>query len=98
MSVVALTLLLGAMPVTLTACRKSSRPAARTAFIAQLQQEGGLTIDVAQCIVDRFFAERSDEELKAFFDRAELTAAERDEFARLGQLCVPSSSDQPSAG
>lgn len=82
----------------LSGCRRSSRPAARTAFIAQLQQEGGLTFEVAQCIVDRFFAERSDQELKEFFDRTELSSAERDEFARLGQLCVPSTSDQPSAG
>ena len=94
-AVAGLLVVLALLPVT-AGCRSSSRPRARTAFIEQLQQEGGLTRDVAQCIVDAFFAERSDQERKAFFDRKELTAAESEEFGRLAQQCAPSSSDQPS--
>jgi hypothetical protein len=93
-----LVVLLALLLPVLGGCRKSSRPDARAAFVEQLQQEGGLTPDVAECIVDAFFAERTDQELKEFFERKELTAAERDEFARLGRECVPASSDEPSAG
>jgi hypothetical protein len=39
--------------------------------------------------VDRFFAERTTEELKAFFEREGLTDAERAEFQRLGEECAP---------
>lgn len=38
-------------------------------------------------LVGPFFAERTDDELKAFIARPELTDAERAEFARLGESC-----------
>jgi hypothetical protein len=79
-------------------CRKSSRPDARTAFIGQLQQEGGLAPDVAECIVDRFFAERTDQELKEFFEREELTVAEAEEFGRLAEACAPTTTDSGVTG
>lgn len=85
------------LPV-LGGCRKSSRPDARTAFVAQLQQEGGLASDVAECIVDRFFADRTDQELKEFFERTELTQAEAEEFGRLAQACAPATTDSGTAG
>lgn len=82
----------------LAACRKSSRPEARTAFITQLQQDGGLTRDAAECIVERFFADRTDQELKEFFERTELTPAEAEEFGRLAQQCAPATTDSDAAG
>lgn len=87
-----------AVTLVLVACSHSSRGPALEAFIAQLQQEGGLPLEAAACVAERFFDERTDEELKAFFERTELTAAERDEFARLGRECVPATSDEASAG
>lgn len=95
--VLTVVLLASLLPV-LGGCRKSSRPDARTAFIAQLQQEGGLTLEAAECIVDLFFAERSDQELKEFFERTDLTQAEAEEFGRLAQECAPATTDSGSAG
>lgn len=85
------------LPV-LGGCRKSSRPDARAAFVAQLQQEGGLASDVAECIVDRFFADRTDQELKEFFERTELTPAEAEEFGRLAEACAPATTEGGTAG
>lgn len=90
--------LLALMLPVLGGCRKSSRPDARTAFVSQLQQEGGLTADVAGCIVDRFFADRTDQQLKEFFERDELTIAEAEEFGRLAEVCAPATTDSGLSG
>ncbi len=55
-------------------------------LVAQLV-DGGLPDAVAECVVESFFDTRSDTELKAFFEREELTDDEREEFARLGEIC-----------
>jgi hypothetical protein len=47
----------------------------------------GLDATVAQCVVDGFFAELSDDEAKAFHARDELTPAEATRFAELGEAC-----------
>lgn len=65
-----------------------TRDRARGDLVDQLV-EGGLEDELAECVVEAFFDARTDDELKAFFDREDLTAAERDEFARLGAACVP---------
>ncbi|MEY4173833.1 MAG: hypothetical protein RI900_998 [Actinomycetota bacterium] len=90
--------LLALMLPVLGGCRKSSRPDARAAFVTQLQQEGGLTPDVAECIVDRFFADRTDQDLKEFFERDELTIAEAEEFGRLAEACAPTTTDSGLSG
>jgi hypothetical protein len=69
------------------ACR-SVRDDARQQFTQQLEDEGGLPHEVAKCVADRFFEERTTEELKAFFERVGLTDAERAEFKRLGNECI----------
>ena len=69
----------------------SARNDARDDFVQQLRDEGGLTAAQAECVVSLFFSSRSDEELKAFFERPALTDAERDEFARLGERCADAS-------
>lgn len=71
----------------LVSCR-SVRDDARQQFTQQLEDEGGLPHEVAKCVADRFFEERTTDELKDFFERVGLTEAERAEFARLGNECV----------
>ena len=71
----------------LVACR-SVRDDARQQFTQQLEDEGGLPHEVAVCVADRFFEERTTEDLKAFFERVGLTDAERAEFKRLGDECT----------
>jgi hypothetical protein len=44
----------------------------------------------ARCVTDRFFAELTDGQLRAFQGRDELTDDERETFARLGVECDPS--------
>ncbi len=78
--------LLVAVPA-LAGCR-SSRDDARRQFTEQLETEGGLSHSVAVCIVDKFFEERTTEELKAFFERKDLTAEESAEFKTLGEQCA----------
>jgi hypothetical protein len=70
----------------LVACA-SGRDTARDGLVGQLVDEGGLSRAVAECVVDGFFENRSTDELRAFFEREELTDSERAEFARLGQRC-----------
>ena len=77
--------LLAAVPA-LASCR-APREDARRQFTEQLQQEGGLPHDVAVCVVDRFFDARTTQELKEFFARTDLTAAESAEFKQLGDEC-----------
>jgi hypothetical protein len=71
----------------LVACR-SVRDDARQQFTQQLQDEGGLPPEVAKCVADRFFEERTTDELKEFFERVGLTDAERAEFKQLGDECI----------
>lgn len=71
----------------LVACR-SVRDDARQQFTQQLEDEGGLPPEVAECVADRFFEERTTDELKEFFERVGLTDAEREEFERLGNECI----------
>jgi hypothetical protein len=42
----------------------------------------------AECVVTAFFEDKTDAELKGFFDRPELTPEEATEFAALGQGCA----------
>ncbi len=82
-------LLLALVPLTalVAGCAPSSRDHAHDQFVQQFETQGHLTHDQAVCVVDKFFAGRSDAELKAFFERKDLTAAESAEFAALGQQC-----------
>jgi hypothetical protein len=75
------------LSTTLVACG-GARDRSRGDLIDQLV-EGGLENELAECVVDAFFDARDDDELRAFFGRDDLTADERDEFARLGALCTP---------
>ena len=75
------------MLVVLIACG-SVRSHARDDLVGQLVDEGGLERSIAECVVDKFFEQRTTLELKQFFQREGLTPAERVEFARLGQECV----------
>lgn len=92
-------LVLSAAVMSLPACAKSSRGSAREQFVQQLADEGGLSKELAQCIADKFFVTRSDQELKEFFARKELTADESEEFQRLGKACLDEvGSTVPSTG
>lgn len=72
---------------SLTGCRPSARETARAEFIEQLTTEGGVPAELAECVADGFLDTRTTEEMKAFFERPELTSAEADEFARLAEDC-----------
>ena len=65
-----------------------ARRDARAELVDQLV-EGGLTEQVADCVVDAFFDARNDDELREFFERERLLDNERAEFARLGETCLP---------
>ena len=84
-------LLAAPVVVLLAAGCSSSRDDARDGFRRQLRDEGGLTTAQADCVASLFFSSRSDDELLAFFERPDLTAAEREEFARLGERCADAS-------
>ena len=71
----------------LAGCR-STREDALSQFTDQLEQEGGLPRPVAECVAEKFFAARSTEDLKEFFDRVDLTEPEQAEFAQLGKECA----------
>jgi hypothetical protein len=75
--------------VAVAGCGSSTRDEARDSLVKQLQ-EGGLDKKTAECVVEAFFASKSDEELKGFFDRPELTPEEAVEFAALGKSCANS--------
>ena len=68
-------------------CRPSAREKARAEFIEQLTTEGGVPAELAECVADGFLGSRTTEEMKAFFERPELTAAEAAEFARIAEGC-----------
>jgi hypothetical protein len=83
---------------SLAGCAVNPRDHARTDFVNQLEHDGGITHDQAVCIVDKFFAHRTTDELKAFFARKNLTDTERAEFAALGKQCVaPTSAGAPAS-
>jgi hypothetical protein len=78
--------------VGVTGCSHSSRGTALGQFTRQLESKGGVTHEQAQCIAEKFFSTRTDQELAAFFARPELTEPEQAEFARLGIECVRANS------
>ncbi len=87
MVLVVLVVLASVLVPLASGCRDSgSRARARADLVRQLV-EGGLEREVADCVVDGFFDVRNDGELREFFARDELTGAERDEFAVLGEAC-----------
>jgi hypothetical protein len=84
-----LRLCLVAVPLFLapvTGCGSQARDDARDSLVQQLE-DGGLDQETAECVVAAFFEGKSNEELKGFFDRAELTPEEAVEFAALGRRC-----------
>jgi hypothetical protein len=76
-----------ALLFTAGACGNSDRHDARNSLVQQLV-DGGLERPLAECVVDAFFKGKSDEQLKGFFDRPELTPDERAEFEALGGQCT----------
>jgi hypothetical protein len=62
------------------------RTEARATLVQQLV-DAGLTRTVAGCVVDAFFATKTDEQLKAFYKRPTLTEDEQAEFATFGAQC-----------
>ncbi|MCB0979762.1 MAG: hypothetical protein H6513_07350 [Acidimicrobiaceae bacterium] len=64
------------------------RAKAEAEFTQQLV-DGGLDPTVAECVVEKFFDGRTNDELNDFFLRAELTNEERAEFASLTKKCIP---------
>jgi hypothetical protein len=79
--------LLVAVVAVVTSCGSQPRDEARDSLVKQLE-DGGLDADTAECVVAAFFEGKSNEDLKGFFDRPELTPEEAAEFAALGQRCV----------
>ncbi len=74
--------------VSFAGCSKSSRGSAQEEFVRQMIDEGGLDPAVAECIADRFFELRTDQDLQEFFEREELTDAESAEFRAIGAACA----------
>lgn len=83
-----LRLLMIVLAVVAASCGSQARNDARDSLVKQLQ-DGGLDHKTAVCVVDAFFAKKTDAELKGFFDRPTLTPDEAAEFAALGQRCAP---------
>jgi hypothetical protein len=73
--------------VVVASCGSQPRNEARDSLLKQLE-DGGLDAETAECVVNAFFEGKSNEELKGFFDRPELTPEEAAEFAALGQRCA----------
>lgn len=73
-----------------TGCGSSPRDDARNSLVKQLE-DGGLDQPTAECVVAAFFEGKSNDELKGFFDRPQLTPEEAAEFAALGQKCAAQS-------
>ena len=63
-----------------------ARDGARNSLVKQLE-DGGLDEKTAKCVVDEFFKDKTDQQLKGFFDRPQLTPEEAAEFAALGEKC-----------
>lgn len=78
--------LLVVLVASLVGCGSQPRDDARQSLVQQLE-DGGLDRRTAECVVTAFFEGKSNEQLKGFFDRPELTPEEAAEFAALGQRC-----------
>ena len=78
------------MIAIVTGCGSSPRDDARDSLVKQLE-DGGLDQPTAECVVAAFFEGKSNDELKGFFDRPQLTPEEAAEFAALGQKCAAQS-------
>jgi hypothetical protein len=78
--------LIAVLVATVAGCGSQPRDDARDTLVKQLQ-DGGLDAKTAECVVSAFFEGKTNEELKGFFDRPELTPEEAAEFAALGQRC-----------
>ena len=78
------------MIAIVTGCGSSPRDDARESLVKQLE-DGGLDQPTAECVVAAFFEGKSNDELKGFFDRPQLTPEEAAEFAALGQKCAEQS-------
>jgi hypothetical protein len=72
--------------IAASGCGDQARDDARQSLVKQLEDRG-LDEPTAECVVDAFFKGKSDQELKGFFDRPQLTPEEADEFAALGDQC-----------
>lgn len=90
MRIVRWCVLVGLLVATVAGCGSQPRDDARDSLVKQLQ-DGGLSAQTAECVVSAFFEGKSNEELKGFFDRPELTPEEAAEFAALGQRCTAQS-------
>lgn len=84
-----------ALGMCVASCASSARSTAHDQFVHQLERDGGLTHGQALCVADKFFAARTDQELKDFFARKDLTEPEQAEFARLGDECAKVDSTKP---
>ena len=67
---------------------RATTPATRS---SSSWKTAGSTEPTAECVVDAFFEGKTNEELKGFFDRPQLTPEEAAEFAALGQKCAAQS-------
>jgi len=67
-------------------CGDKARDDARNSLVQQLE-DSGLDEKTAKCVVDEFFKGKTDQQLKGFFDRQQLTPEEAAEFAALGEKC-----------
>lgn len=65
-----------------------ARKDAREGLVLQLIEDGTIDQGIAECVVERFFDDRSDEELARFFEEPEATQADLDAFAELTRLCA----------
>jgi hypothetical protein len=79
-----------AVIAVLVSCGSSPRDDARDGLVKQLEG-GGLDPATAECVVAAFFEGKTDDQLKGFFDRPQLTPEEAAEFAALGQKCAAQS-------
>ncbi len=79
--------LLVAIIAIVASCGSSPRDDARDSLVKQLE-DGGLDQPTAECVVAAFFEGKTNDELKGFFDRPQLTPEEAAEFAALGQKCA----------
>jgi hypothetical protein len=86
-----------ALAVSVASCGSAARNDARDSLVKQLES-GGLDHKTALCVVDAFFANKTDAELKGFFERPTLTPDEAAEFASLGLRCAPAASTSLTGG
>ena len=77
---------LAVLGLAVSSCGSQPRDDARASLVKQLE-DGGLDKAAAECVVAAFFEDKTNEDLKNFFDRPQLTPEEAAEFASLGQRC-----------